>query len=90
MIQSVMGAPPAEETSMGDSRLNRSVREFEGMLLSELLRFAKDDSVCDGALGGSGGYEDFQNQAVANAIANAGGIGIADLLIRNLDSKSKH
>ena len=65
-----------------DPRLTKATQEFEGMLLSQLLKVGGDDdqSSEDGLNVGSESYESLRNQAVATALANKGGIGIARML----------
>lgn len=69
-----------------DPRLHRAAQEFESMLLSELLKMGGEDSLSDSSLDQTcmQGFDDLRNQAVATALAQHGGIGIARMLERQL------
>jgi len=68
-----------------DPRLAKAAKDFEAMLLSELLKMTTDESQSDGDLNvGGQSYEDLRNEAVARAISANGGIGIGRMLLRHL------
>lgn len=64
----------------------KAARDFEAMLLAPVFdslekTFAGDD---DGKTPGAGDYRQMGTQALAQAIADRGGIGIAQLILRHL------
>ena len=68
-------------TPSADPRFPKAAQEFEAMLLQESLKFGSEDGQYGGELDQAcQGYEDLRNQAVATAMAQSGGIGIARML----------
>jgi Rod binding domain-containing protein len=72
------------------NRLTQAAREFEGQLLFSLLHsleksFSALPAGSDQNTEGSG-YSDMATEALATALSNAGGLGIATLLVRHLGS----
>ena len=68
--------------AQGNSKLQKSAREFEAMLLADLMKLADSQSGEADATGQ--GYDDMRVQAVAQGLAEHGGIGIAQLLLNQL------
>jgi len=69
------------------SKLTRAAREFEALLLNDLLGpVEKSFSSIPGqeTAAGSGSYQYFATQALASSLAASGGLGIADRIVRNL------
>jgi len=87
-VISVVQAQPVEKAP-ADPRLQKAAHDFESMLLTEMLQFGGEEESSSGELGGSQGYNDLRNQAVATALAQSGGIGIARMLLRRL-SRGNH
>ena len=80
------GAPAAT-----DPKLQKAAKEFEAMLLSDLMKLGSEDEASEGELDQScQGYEDMRNQAVATAMANSGGIGIGRMLVERLSAGGRH
>ena len=68
-------------------RLGKAAREFEGLLLSSMLApLERSFSAVPGSDGEAGAqdYGFLGVQALADAVANAGGIGIGNLLVGQL------
>lgn len=82
--------PGLYQTSIGP-RLNveQAAREFEALFITNLLRIMRE-SLDQSELFGSGlgghFYMDLIDQQLGRALAERGGIGIADLLIRQLEA----
>ncbi len=80
--------PGREVSAPGDAKIRKAAGEFEGLLLSSLLRdLEKTFSSVEekGRDFGSEQYSYMGVQALGTAIAGRGGIGIADLIVRHLD-----
>ena len=74
-----------------DPRLRRAAQEFESMLLQDLMKFGSEDDDGGGELDqGCQSYEDLRNQAVATTMAQNGGIGIANMLVKQLSRNEGH
>jgi Rod binding domain-containing protein len=84
--------PPTEASgpARADAKLARSARAFEAVFLGYLLKAMR-------STGGSGGlfprreesafYRELFDQAVAQRMAAAGGIGLADLVVRDQERR---
>ena len=75
------------------NRISRAAREFEAMLLANLL--GPLERTFSGISGeervmGSEAYQSLGMQAVATALANHGGIGIARMIVRSLMQSEGH
>ena len=91
MVESVPTTGTGGAPAAVDPRLQKSAREFESMLLSDLLKLGEEDEPSDGELDQScQGYQDMRIQAVATAMANHGGIGIARMLVERLSGGHGH
>lgn len=66
-------------------KLSQAVREFESMLIADLLKMA-DAEKKEESPGGMEGYNDMRIQAVSTALAASGGVGIGKMLLSKLDS----
>lgn len=79
-------SPPEASSAVDASRtkLRKAAQEFEAMLLADLLKMAdREKQPESGALGG---YDDMRIQAVSSGLAADGGIGIARMLVSELDT----
>ena len=72
-------------------RLERSAHEFEASLMTELLKPLQEGDgltgeACDGGSGSEGALSGFASESLARAISERGGFGIADRILRQLES----
>jgi flagellar protein FlgJ len=69
------------------ARLRRSTREFEAIFLEQMLKTARQ-SLPGRPLGPAGAghdvYRDMADEQFARSLSQAGGVGLSDLLFRNL------
>jgi len=82
-----ISAPVAPSPDSNPAKLQKAAREFEAQLLAELLRHMQFNAGVLPGSDGSGANEQYQNmatQAVAEAMAAGGGIGIAKSIITQL------
>jgi len=80
-----MSAQPRSEAPSNEAR--RAVEEFEAVFLSEMLSPMFEGLETDGLGGGGMGEEIFRPMLIeryAEAISRAGGVGIADSIMREL------
>lgn len=76
------GTPPAEV-----ARTRRAAQDFEALFVHQILASMRQASVAGGGLlSGSGQklYQDMMDDEVARAVSRAGGLGLADLLVRDI------
>jgi Rod binding domain-containing protein len=70
------------------AKIKKAAREFESVLLNSLLGpLQKSFSTLPGGKPEdpeSGQYHSMEIQSLANALSSAGGLGIADMIVRNL------
>jgi len=80
----VSAAPSATvvQSASESPKLRKAAREFEAMLLADLMKTADPDSEKSDAAGQ--GYDDMRIQAVSQSLAEHGGIGIAQMLVNQL------
>jgi Rod binding domain-containing protein len=93
--------PPSPEAAQ-HHKLIETAQQFEGMLLQELLKPMKEHGFCqdddqgasddkDGASGFGDTLTSFGSEAMATAIAKAGGLGIANRVVAQVESeKASH
>jgi len=85
---------PSQPSGQQDAnRIWRAAREFEGLLLANLLGpLERSFSGIGGEQSMAGGeaYQSLGMQAVASALANRGGIGIAAMIARSLMQSEGH
>lgn len=80
--QSVLaGSVPA------NGKLKKAARDFEALLITDLLKAGPKTSNIEGASDSGGGesYEDLSTEAVASAMAANGGLGIGRMLLKKLN-----
>ena len=80
---------PHNPTQAEVRKVVESAQQFEAAMLESFLQplekaFSSVPSGKDDGGLGVGGFGDMGTQAMASAISQAGGIGIADMLVRNL------
>jgi peptidoglycan hydrolase FlgJ len=69
------------------AKIKKVAKEFEAVLLNSLLGpIEKSFALLPGANSDSAAsqYQSMETQALSTALANAGGLGIADMIVRNL------
>jgi Rod binding domain-containing protein len=69
------------------AKLQQAARDFESILIADLLKSApRSGSLDGGETQGAGleGYDDLRTEAMASALAAQGGIGIARMLLKQL------
>ena len=81
---------PGASTAAQHQKIEKSSREFEGLLLSALWKSMGDD-MKDSSDGdsSSSSFIDMGLQAVGSAMASSGGIGIGRMLLKALEKKSE-
>jgi Rod binding domain-containing protein len=94
MLAALNGVNTAAKTGEGEAppRLVRAAHEFEGMMMKELLApMTKGDALTgddgDGGdldSGSAGTLGQFASEALGQALSARGGLGIANLIIRQL------
>ena len=74
------------------AKLQNAARDFESILIADLLKTAPRSGTLDGddtASAGVEGYDDLRTEAMASALAAQGGIGIARMMLYQLDRSAK-
>jgi Rod binding domain-containing protein len=84
-IPPISSAQPVSAAEI--QKVAAAAHEFEAMLLETFLKPLEDSFSTlpggDDSMGASG-YRDMGTQAIASAITQAGGLGLADMMVRNL------
>jgi Rod binding domain-containing protein len=88
----LVAAHASRETSISSrSRVAQAAHEFEAQMLNELMRPLNRESALDSegsgddcGPGSTGAIGDFASQALAWAISEGGGFGIASMIVRQL------
>lgn len=83
----MIGSTPAPSQPGNVERLRRQAEELEGMFLHTLVKQMFSGIETGGAFGGGFGEETWrsmQAEQLAQSMAEAGGIGLADHLLRDL------
>lgn len=78
---------PKFSKDMSPEKIRESAEEFEAFFLSQFLSQMFKGIKTDGPFGGGHGesiYREMQFQEYAKSIANNGGVGIADSIVREL------
>lgn len=79
--------PPKFSKDMGPEKLREKAEEFEAFFLSQFLSQMFKGIKTDGPFGGGHGesiYRELQFQEYGKVIAQKGGVGIADSIVRQL------
>ncbi len=90
-LQQRTAAGPADQADQ-EKRLRRACQEFESLFLAYLLKTMREANTEGGLFGeGLGGdiYESLFEAEVARKIAQNGGLGLADILYRNLAGQAR-
>jgi Rod binding domain-containing protein len=92
-VTALSGALPGSAISSSDSpeRIVKAARDFEAVLLRSLLEpLQKSFSTIAGesSQAGQGDYEYMGTEALAIALAASGGLGIADMITKQLERAS--
>ncbi len=83
LSQSLIGDPK----NLGRQKAEQTAKEFESMFLTQMLNEMTRELKPDANFGGGQGeqaYRSFLNTEYANAITNAGGIGLADTVLAQI------
>lgn len=81
------GAAPASTNTLSLKRMKETAEDFESVFLSEMLRPMFSNIEAASPFGGGPGekiYRDMQVDEYGKAIAKAGGIGLADSILREM------
>jgi flagellar protein FlgJ len=80
------GPTPARLSPAEERRLRSTAHEIESIFLSDMLKTMRRASGPGGPLSGTGQrvYQDMMDEHMGRALAKAGGIGLADLLVRDV------
>jgi Rod binding domain-containing protein len=88
--------PAAPHAATPQPRLVRAAHEFEAQMMKELMKPLNHSSALTGAdadtdddSGSNGALGEFASEALARAMSNAGGLGIASSIVKHL-SPEKH
>jgi len=90
-IRQQLNQQPADEAAER-ARLRQACQEFESLFLAHLLKTMRESSTEEGFFGeglGSDIYQSLFEAEVARKMAQAGGMGLADLLYRNLVQEAR-
>lgn len=87
-MQSVVPLPQVDPSTSGYGKLHRQAKDLEGMFLNTLMKEMFSSVKTDGQSFGGGFAEEtwrgMQAEQFANAIADQGGVGLADQLMPTL------
>lgn len=89
-VSGINSNQPAQERMSSPSTQRRVAEEFETVFLSEMLKYSGVNKTSQ-SFGGGPGEEAFAsmlNDAYAEALVSAGGIGIADLVYKSMVEKT--
>jgi Rod binding domain-containing protein len=84
---SLSPVPVRAQDSAPAAKIHRAAQDFEALLLGSLLRTLEQTFSAvpgDSRVPGSDDYEYLGTQALASGLAASGGLGIADLIVRNI------
>lgn len=87
MVNPVASPISPQPSPVSNSKLRTSIREFEAMLIADLLKMSNQEKLSEGA--GMEEYDDMRTQAMASAMAGNGGVGIGKILLNQLDPDSQ-
>lgn len=77
---------PREPAKPPSEQAVKAAREFESLLLRHVLKSLEKTTSIGAASQSSSTYRSMITDALADGIGQSGGLGLADLLARNLDS----
>ena len=80
------GPTPTVLTSVEERRLRASAHEIESMFLQNLMKTMRQASGTKGPLSGTGQrvYQEMMDEHLGRALSKGGGIGLADMLVRDV------
>lgn len=81
---------PARAATPDAAAVRTLAQQFEAMLLTQMLREMKESMAPDADQGGLGGgiLGDTMNSALGLSLSGAGGLGLADVLMKALDARN--
>jgi Rod binding domain-containing protein len=79
--QTPSGAAPSEQAKIRDA-----AKQFEALLLAQILRYARQTSSTSGQDGSGECAMDYAEQQFAAVMAAQGGLGLTDLIVSGLSS----
>ena len=88
------GSNPGTAAQAKNPKLEQTAHEFEASLMTELLRPLQEgdgltgEDKDGGGAGSEGALSGFASESLARAISERGGFGIADRILRQLESSS--
>lgn len=84
-IGATLVANPAV-TKADERRLREAAREIEAVFVQQLLKTMRQASPVGGVLSGTGQrvYQDMMDEQLGRAMAKGGGLGLADMLVRDV------
>ncbi len=80
----VLPLPQAAPAGTGTDRLREAALDFEAVFLAQMLKGMTQGLEGEGPLGGDGPFADMLLDAYARLISRAGGVGIADAVVREM------
>ncbi len=87
-MRSHLRAPPTEA---GPARIRDAARQFEGILLRQMLSEMQKTTGIGGAHAAGGQlYASLVTEALADAVLRAGGLGLTDRIAQALDGSGQH
>jgi len=92
MMAIAIGPTTPAAVSQERAKLQKAARDFESILISDLLKSAPRTGTVDGdesAGAGAEGYDDLRTEAMASALAAQGGIGIGRMMLQQLSGSAK-
>ena len=85
-IQSIQAtAPPKQDTP---EKIHGAAREFESLLLGEMLKNARESSSTDEDQT-TASIKEMSEQQLASAMAAGGGLGLAKLVVQGIEARNK-
>jgi|SRR5581483_176784 len=82
-------ARPGVEASAADPKLRRAAQDFEAILLGTWLKEVQESFASPEESAEAGSYRSLGIEAVGNALAASGGIGVAKMLMHQLAGAGK-
>lgn len=83
---------PVTQVESGKDDIKKAAKEFESYFISYMLKEMRKTVPADSLFGGGRGeeiYRSFQDEALAKSMVESGGIGLSDLIIRDLSGTLK-
>lgn len=83
---------PLPQGERGKDDLKKAAQEFESYFISYMLKVMRESMPKDSLLGGGKGeeiYRSFQDEELAKRMVESGGIGLTEIIMRNLSRTLK-